>query len=175
MNQGVPRTGPGSDGMESGRGGEVGSVPRGVTALSGLDGGPGGSMGEDTLWGPDNAECLMMSWGQVVGRLKGDGRAPGCWACAQPGWEETAAPAGAATAGGLVGQGWCPLTLFVLSERAWLGRKAGPGGGLVAPAEGWEDKGLCGRTESGPCLRRLGGHPKVNRSSMKWVKERRGV
>lgn len=42
-------------------------------------------MGEETPWGPDNARCLMMSWGQVVGWLEGDGRALGRWARARLG------------------------------------------------------------------------------------------
>lgn len=130
-------------------------------------------MGEETPWGPDNPGCLMMSWGQVLGRLEGDGRAPGPWAHAQGGQEETAAPARAAPAGGPVGQGWHALTPFVLSERAWLGHRAGPGGGLVAPAEGWGDKGLGGAQSQG--LRSLGRYPKEQKLNEMGYREKRSL
>lgn len=61
-------------------------------------------------------------WGLALGYIKLGTHVWGqsCW----KGWVST------------VGQGWCSVTLFVLSETAWLGHRAGPASGFVAPAEG---------------------------------------
>lgn len=99
-------------------------------------------MGEETPWGPDNPGCLMMSWGQVLGWLEGDGRAPGPWAHAQGGQEETAAPARAAPARGPMGQGWHALTLLSCQKGPGLGTGQGLGVGLWLQLRGGGIKAL---------------------------------